>query len=273
MDLPIEQHYSREYLFENILANLERQGVERNAVTRASLAPMDEFHLRGLAATRELAEAAMLTAGMKVLDVGCGIGGPCRLLADEYGCIATGIDITREYIRTATLLSGLVGLQDRTHFIRASALNLPFPDDTFDMVWTQHVQMNIEDKRKFYTEIYRVLKPGGRFAYYDIFTLKKNDILFPVPWADTPALSFLITREEARNILTGLGLVPIQLTNQTQPAIQFLQEMLERMKTDNSKPVGLRLLIGALLPQKFQNLYRNLVEKRIELESGIYQKP
>ena len=91
------------------------------------------------------------------------------MLADDYNCRVTGIDLSHEFIRTASALSELVGLQDKTDFIQASALELPFEDGSFDVAWTQHVQMNISDKAKFYSEINRVLSDSGTFVYYDIF--------------------------------------------------------------------------------------------------------
>ncbi len=124
--------------------------------------------MRGVEVSRELAIAAALQPGMRVLDAGCGLGGACRLLADEFGCEVTGIDITGDYIRTATRLSELTKLQHRTRFVQGSVLELPFNDNSFDIVWTQHVQMNIADKKTFYAEINRVLTDGGRLIYYDV---------------------------------------------------------------------------------------------------------
>ena len=156
----IENHYFKSSLLEDILKRLEEKGVDLNNVKRTDIAGVDEFHVRGAAVSKELANAINMN-GLNVLDVGCGLGGPCRMLAEEFNCTATGIDLSNEYIRTATGLSKLVKLDDKTTFIQGDATELPFDDNVFDVVWTQHVQMNIPDKIKFYSEIFRVLKPGG----------------------------------------------------------------------------------------------------------------
>jgi ubiquinone/menaquinone biosynthesis C-methylase UbiE len=191
------------------------------------------------------------------------------MFAGEYGCIATGIDITREYIRTATALSALTGLSDNTRFVNGSALQLPFENNSFDVVWTQHVQMNIEDKQTFYAEIQRVLTPGGQFIYYDIFSNAHKPIHFPVPWAEVPDLSFLITLPEFTNLLTNAGLQQTSKTNQTASGIQFFETLFEKAKTQGMPKVGLQLLIGEPAPERLRNVYRNLTEENIVLESGI----
>ncbi|MEI9809375.1 MAG: class I SAM-dependent methyltransferase [Bacteroidota bacterium] len=272
MQTPVEQHYSLPHLFENIIAALEKAGVDKSKITRKELAATDEFHVRGLEVTKELASHAGLQQDMKILDVGCGVGGPCRLLADEYGCFTTGIDITQEYIRTATLLSELTGLQDRTNFIQADALQLPFENNRFDRVWTQHVQMNIENKKKFYAEISRVLKPGGKFIYYDIFSINNEVIHFPVPWAEMASISYLVTTDELHNILGTSGLDIIETTDQTAPGINFIAAMIDRMKNQDAPPVSLKLIMGDSVGEKLGNLYQNLIEKKIRLESGVCRK-
>jgi SAM-dependent methyltransferase len=272
MPSPVQQHYTLPHLYESILAALEKMGIDKTKVTRKELAAADEFHVRGLEVTKELASHAGLTKGMKVLDVGCGVGGPCRLLADEYGCMTTGIDITDEFIRTAILLSKLVGLQDQTNFIQGDALQLPFDDNSFDMVWTQHVQMNIADKKKFYSEISRVLKPGGRFIYYDIFSIDNQPVQYPVPWADTVSLSHLMTTGDLHKTLASVGLTIIETTDQTLPGINFLTALLDRAKNQGLPPASLKLVIGDAIAEKMGNLNRNFTEKKLQLESGICNK-
>ena len=168
----IEKHYLKEGLYEDIVQRLSEMEKDLENITREDIAGVDEFHVRGAAVSKELAESIDLN-DKSVLDIGCGLGGPCRMLADTYNCLTTGIDLSNEYIRTAQKLSQLVKLESKTSFVQGDATSLPFDDQSFDVVWTQHVQMNVPDKQKFYSEVKRVLKTGGFFLYYDI--LKNND--------------------------------------------------------------------------------------------------
>ena len=141
----IESHYHTPGLLEDILDRLQNQDISLNNVLRKNISGVDEFHVRGAEVSKELAEEIGLR-NARILDVGCGIGGPARMLAEDFNCHVTGIDISHEFIRTAIGLSELVGLEDRTEFIQGDALNLPFDRNSFDVVWTQHVQMNIQAK-------------------------------------------------------------------------------------------------------------------------------
>lgn len=216
--------------------------------------------------TRELAQRSGLTKEMRILDLGCGIGGPARLLAEAYGCHVTGVDVTEEYVSTATRLSELTQLAGRTEFIQADALDLPFNAGVFDVAWTQHVQMNIGDKHKFYSEIKRVLKPGGRFVYYDVFYKSVQPIDFPVPWADSELISHLVTTERLHEILGKLGFRPIEILDQSVPGIRYLQKIIDRFQS-RSRP---GLLMGENWQEKLVNLHENLARGRLVLESGAW---
>lgn len=266
---PVEQHYTQGNIYETIIAHLQKDGIDTANITRKELGGIDEFHIRGQEMTRELAQEAGLQPGMRVLDAGCGLGGPCRLMADEFGCITTGIDITAEYIETAKRLSQLTGLQQGTNFVHGSATELPFDNESFDIAWTQHVQMNIADKKKFYAELSRVLVNGGQFLYYDIFSTGNGPIYFPVPWAATASLSHLITTSELASILNEAGLNLIKTTDQTQKSIDFLEKFFERVNKEGLPALGSHLMMGDDALEKLKNLLRNLSEKKIVVESGM----
>ena len=208
----------------------------------------------------------------RILDVGCGIGGPSRMLADEYNCQVTGIDLSHEYIRTAKGLSELLGLQDKTDFIQSNALELPFENGSFDVVWTQHVQMNISHKLKFYSEIERVLSEHGTFIYYDIFRTESGEVNFPVPWADDASMSFLGTTSNMDDILESLCFKNLHTSDQTDKGIIFLQDLFEKLKMNGPPTLGLNVLMGSSTKEKLVNILRGLEEKQIVLQSGIYKK-
>ena len=267
---PVEQHYSREGLFEIIVQRLKEKGIEQ--MTRKDIAGIDEFHVRGAAVSMELAAEIGFTEDTKLLDIGCGLGGPCRMLADEFNCNVTGIDITQEFIRTAILLSEAVGLKNKVNFIQADALALPFKDESFDVVWTQHVQMNIENKSQFYSEIKRVLVKGGQFIYYDIFKKTDDTLRYPLPWADQSSLSFLMTIEELDTLLNEKGFTKVQTKDQTSQAKIFFTELFDKMEKQGASKIGLDLIMGSATGLKFGNLLNNIEEDKLELQSGMYVK-
>lgn len=162
----IQQHYRTEHLYEEILSRFAEINKYPGNIARADLAPVDEFHVRGAAVSKELAESVDLQF-KRVLDIGSGLGGAARMLADLYDCEVTGIDLCSEYVDVANQLSKLVNLDRLTTFVQGDATSLPFRDGAFNVVWTQHVQMNIQDKHKLYSEIKRMLDypplRGGAF--------------------------------------------------------------------------------------------------------------
>jgi len=266
----IKNHYNKSQLYEEIIERLMQQGIAPDKISRSDLSGVDEFHVRGAEVSREIAREINLSKA-RVLDVGCGIGGPARMLADEFKCAVTGIDLSHEFILAARQLSELVRLATKTKFVLGDALELPFEDGSFDVVWTQHVQMNISNKARFYSEIARVLHKNGQFIYYDIFRKNSEDVDYPVPWANDPSISFLGTILNVDTILKSLGLTKVQTTDQTDKAIAFFTGMFERNNRSIQK-LGLDILMGDSTHEKFGNLFKGLKENKIVLQSGVYRK-
>ncbi len=267
----IESYYLKEGLYEDIVSILEERGIDLNKVKRLDIAGVDEFHVRGAAVSKELANSIKME-GVSVLDIGCGLGGPCRMLAEEFNCKTTGLDLSNEYIKTAGNLSNLLKLSDKTTFVQGNATELPFEDNSFDVVWTQHVQMNIHNKKQFYSEITRVLKNGGYFLFYDVFRNVDGEITYPVPWASHSDISFLFKGEEMHNILNEMGLVKEQITDQTQAGIDFFDMLAARPKKKGTPKMGLNILMGEMAKLQVKNLFRHLKAGDLELVSGVYRK-
>lgn len=261
----IRTHYGRPDLADVILAALEEAGADTQQLSLEDLAPIDEFHIRGRAATLELAQAAGLRSTMRVLDIGSGIGGTSRCLAKEFGCRVTGIDLTDEYCQLASTLTAKVGLDELVDYRQGDATNLPFGDSEFDVVWTEHVAMNIPDKRRFYSEMYRVLKPGGTLAIYDVLAGPSGPVLFPVPWARTPDTSFLVSPDELRDLLRDSGFTVLDWKDTTAKAREWFVKLAERIRREGFPVLGFHLLMGQDFRAMAQNQGRNLEEGRISL--------
>lgn len=253
----VAHHYGEPGIGERILAALASEGVDIDNLTTAALATIDQFHTRGLNATREQADAVAPTSAMRVLDVGCGVGGPARFLAETYGCHVTGIDLTAEYIDVATMLSARCKLDRLTTFQQANALDLPFAGRLFDLAWCQNISMNIADKPALYAEIFRVLKPGGKFAVVEIVRGERGDPIFPLPWAREPSISFVATTEAMRSSLTAAGFRIREWRDTTSDAVAISRNPAEQ--TRRSK-LGVSLVAGADFSVRSANLARGLAE-------------
>lgn len=268
----VQAHYTRSGLGGLILAALEKAGKDLNRLTLEDLAPIDEFHIRGRAATLELARAARVDSTKRVLDIGSGVGGTSRCLAREFGCRVTGIDLTDEYCRVAAMLTDRIGLAELVDYRQGDATSLPFPDASFDIVWTEHVAMNIPDKPKLYQEMYRVLKPGGMLAIYDVLAGPSGPVHFPVPWARTPESSFLATPDELRSLLERAGFNIEAWSDTTDAARAWFTALAEKISKEGVAPLGFHVLLGAEFPAMAQNQRRNLEEGRIVLAQIVARR-
>jgi MPBQ/MSBQ methyltransferase len=268
----IQTHYTRSDLGTVILAALERAGKDTERLAPEDLAPVDEFHVRGRAATLELARAADLDSTKRVLDVGSGIGGTSRCLAKEFQCRVTGIDLTEEYCRAAAMLSARIGLADLVDYCQGDATHLPFDDGSFDVVWTEHVAMNIPDKLGLYGELHRVLRPGGTLAVYDVLAGPLDPVLFPVPWARTPDTSFLVRPDELRNLLEEADFAVSDWSDTTDAARAWFVSLAERIRREGLPPLGFHLLLGDGFRVMAENQRRNLEEGRIVLAQIVARK-
>ena len=267
----IEGHYGRGDILSSILNALRAAGKDVAQLKPADLAAVDEFHIRGREATVELAARAALKPGQRVLDVGSGLGGSARYLATEHGCRSTGIDLTQEYVDTANALARMVRLDSLVGYRRASALDIPEAAGSFDAVWTEHVQMNIADKRRFYAEIARVLATGGRLLFHDIFR-GHGELHYPVPWADMSSISFLATPDEAREVLRSVGLRVIDWDDTSARSLDWITAAVQRIKTSGPPPLGIHLLMGETALAKLDNMARNLHEGRIVVAQAVAEK-
>lgn len=267
----IQKYYSPNDLYGQIIAGLVQLGIPLDKVTIDNLQAVDEFHIRGDAATQELIQLAGFTPDMHILDVGCGIGGSTRRLAHSTGCRVTGIDLSDSYIDTAERLTELLHMQERVQFKACSALALPYPDNHFDGVWSLHMNMNVEDKLGWLKEIHRVLKPGAKAVLYEVCGGETENSqyfpvpYFPVPWAQDASMSFLVPPSEFRSLIEQAGLAVSYWVDKTPQAMQTFA----KAKLPEGEPklpvLGVYLLVGRDIQTKAYKLKRNLEEGRVTL--------
>ena len=261
----VRKHYSASGLTDRIKAALATITAEGQTLTVAQLAPLDQFHTRGILATAELATAAGLEPSQRVLDLGCGIGGPARYLAATFGCKVTGVDLSPSFIDAATYLTLRSGLSDRVTFQVGDALHLPFEDAAFDTVFLQHVAMNIEDRAALYAELRRILTASGNLAIYDL-VLRDGDVVYPAPWARDASTSFLLSERDTRTRLEQAGFNAVFWRDDTQAALDWFKGA---MAGSAPSALNLGLVIGPDFPAITGNLARNIRENRLGVLSAV----
>jgi sarcosine/dimethylglycine N-methyltransferase len=263
----VRAHYRATGLTEGLKTALAVFGPEDQRLLPQQLAALDHFHTRGLAATADLAKLAGITADMAVLDVGSGVGGPARFLAATYRCRVTGVDLSEPFVDAARYLTERTGQSGQVTFQTASALKLPFDNARFDAVLLQHVAMNIADRAGLYREIRRVLKVGGKFATYDV-VVNSAEPHFPVPWARTPATSFLLTAEATREAIEGAGFRNVVWQDDTAAAKAWIAQL--RASGPPPSP-NLGVVMGPDFAELTANLARNISEGRLGILTAVFE--
>lgn len=269
-----DQHYERGSFVERLKTSLIAEGFSETKHPRLEdLAPLDQFHSRGLDATIELAQGLNVTSSTRVIDIGSGLGGPSRYLAETYGCTVKGIDLSESFVEAANFLAQETGLGDRVSYQCANALSLPFESGTFDVAWSQHVAMNIADRATLYREAFRVLRPGGRFAIFDVVAASELPLHFPVPWATNPETSFLVTMDKMLALLREQGFHVLSWTDSTGSGIAWFTKQEEVQAKQRAAPaLGLHMVMGPEFRTMVGNLSRNLREGRAALIQLIVEK-
>ena len=263
----VRNHYRATGLTERLKIALAALALEGQRLTCEQLGGLDQFHTRGLAATAELARLAGIAADMSVLDVGSGVGGPARFLAATYGCRVQGVDLSEPFVDAARHLTERTEQSGQVSFQTASALELPFDDGRFDVALLQHVAMNIADRARLYREIRRVLKPGGRFATFDV-VLNGGAPHYPLPWARTPATSFLLTAAATREAIEPAGFRTLAWQDDTEAAKAWFA----RLRASGPPPwPNLGVVMGPDFAELSANLGRSLLEGRVGVLTAVFE--
>lgn len=261
-DRAIAAHYTLSGLAEAIREGLAKLDDEAGTA-EDKLGAVDEFHMGGRPATKALAEALALPEGARLLDVGCGIGGTARWLAATAGVRVEGVDLTPAFVEVGQALTRELGMADIVNLQLGNALSLPFAPESFDAATMLHVGMNIPDKAAVFAGIARALKPGGAFAVYDVMRVGSRNISFPVPWAGSPAVSFLASPEAYRAALEGAGFTILSEIDRREMALTMFRKMKSRIAEAGPPPLGLHLVMGKDAGVKVGNMIAGL-------EAGLF---
>ncbi len=258
-DKRVSDHYSHGSLLEAIEGALAELGKSPENVTIGDLAPVDEFHIGGRQATERFFDQLEFPEKGHILDVGCGLGGAARFVADMFDHLVSGIDLTKEYIDTGNALCAWVGLDNHITLHEGSALSMPFESETFDGAYMLHVGMNIEDKAGLFKEIYRVLKPGAVFGVYDVMRNGNGELAYPVPWAADSSTSHLSTPSEYSQALNENGFEVMEINNRIDFAMEFFRQLAEKTQASGGPPpLGLHTLMQKTTAEKVKNMIENI---------------
>jgi ubiquinone/menaquinone biosynthesis C-methylase UbiE len=261
------QHYEKNDAGASLVSKITEvlDSLPDGSIDPSQLAGLDQFHVMGLAATEQLAQIAGIEHGTTILDAGSGLGGPSRYLASIYGCRVTGVDLSPSFVAVARLLAERTGLNNVVSYEIGNLLALPFPDSCFDLVWTQHVVMNLPEREPVYREFRRVLRPAGKLAFYDVLATDANpELHFPVPWAENGGTSFLLTESETIAALRSAGFTTAAWNDVTSEAHNWLGQ-----QRPPAQGLSLGLVMGPRLGEMAANLARNIREGRVRLVMGV----
>lgn len=273
MTSEIADHWGKGDVYSLIVSALNQMTKPLDGLTLEDLAPVDHFHARGLPATIELADRLPIKAGQHILDIGCGLGGPARYMANRFQCKVSGLDITAPFVEAANKLTALLRMEPAVKVEQGDGQRLPYPDSHFDGAYTQHVTMNVADRQRFFTEAYRVLKPGAFFALSEHGLGPKGNPHHPVPWSADGSGAYLITPSETRAVLEQTGFEDIVIEDTGAKYAAGYRIAIEKAEKGALPPLGVHILMGETALQKTRNTLRNIEEGRTHPIQLICRKP
>ena len=270
---PIADHWAKGDVYTLILSALEKAGKPLQGLTVEDLAPVDHFHARGFPATVDLADRLAVKSNSHILDIGCGLGGPARYFAKRFHCKVTGIDITPAFVEAGSQLTVLLGMEKQVTIEQGDGQHLPYADGVFDGTYTQHVTMNVADRRLFFGEAYRVLKPGAFFALTEHGLGSAGSLHHPVPWSVDGSGAYLVEPSETRSLLDATGFQDVVIEDTGREYLAAYKHAMHLAAQGALPPLGMHILMGESAPQKLRNAARNIEEGRTHPVRVLCCKP
>jgi SAM-dependent methyltransferase len=238
------------------------------SLTSDDLEALDAFHAGGRAATRELAAMAGVPQGVRLLDVGCGLGGPARTLAVEYRASVVGLDAALEMVQAAKMLNVHLGSGDNPRLMCAQGALLPLAPESFELIWMQHLLPSVADKLGLVASLERVLAPNGIIALHEVVALPGKRLDFPLPWADSPEGSYLTEVDELLEIWASCGLEPVVVQDWTARAIEWF----DAPRPEAWRHLNLRLVLGQEAGLRARNLAKALREGQAQIVQAVFRR-
>ena len=258
----IENFWTRGDIFSRVHQAMSDAGLINKKLNIEDLFPIDQYHARGIAATVDLGKRMPIKKNQRILDIGCGLGGPARYYANEYECIITGIDITPSFIEIGNEFNKITSMSNKVELKIGNGEILDFENETFDGAYSQHVTMNISNREKFFTEAFRVLKKDGFFAFTEHGLGQEGDPIFPLPWADSSEMSFLLPPQKTISILKDTGFSDIKIIETADKYISGYEKLI-KLKTENKNPVlGIHVIGGDSMNERSTNSMKSIKENR-----------
>ena len=258
----IENFWTRGDLYSRINQAMSDSGLNNKKLEIEDLFPIDQYHARGIGATKDLGKRMPITKNQKILDVGCGLGGPARYYAKEFKCHITGVDITPSFIEIGNRFNRLTSMSTMVDLYVGNGEKLEFEDEVFDGAYSQHVTMNISDRMKFFSEIYRVLKKGSFFAFTEHGLGPEGDPIFPLPWADNQDMSFLLPLENTNAILKEIGFQNIKIIETGDKYIAGYEKLIQKQPKSEKPTLGIHVIGGSSMHERSINSMRSIKENR-----------
>lgn len=274
MESQIKDHYNSDHLTKKIKEALIKADIQLSCVQLKDLSPIDQLHTGGAPASIALLKKANLPREALILDAGCGLGGSSRLLAKNFNAKVIGVDLADRFIKAADFLTQCTGLEDKVSFKEASVLDLPFEDNTFDVILCQHILMNIQDKKMAVKEFFRVLKKDGQLILHEITKGTNENLLFPVPWAGNEAISFLEPWDSLHSLIEKQGFETVFHYDETKEAFFWWKKVqaFSQKSRPSPNPLNPGLVFGKNAKFFAKNMETNFKNNSICLIEAVLKK-